>query len=176
MALKQLSFFLIRPHLATTPGSLKMGDSAQSPKRGSSKAIIASALGLKGHQFDSQSQPIMKKLRFSCAPLHLPSGKRLHNELERSTIFHGKIHELSMAMASSSQTTLVITRPGSHGNLGHTPGMTGNGRAFFTWASAGSTRRSPGRRRTWWIWGFTFPCWCRGGRGAWHGFLWAIRC
>ena len=22
----------------------------------------------------------------------LPSGKRLHNELERSTIFHGKIH------------------------------------------------------------------------------------
>ena len=30
-----------------------------------------------------------------------------------------------------SQTTLVITRPGSHGNLGHTPGMTGNGRAFF---------------------------------------------
>ena len=32
-----------------------------------------------------------------------------------------------MAMASSSQTTLVITRPASHRNLGHTPGMTRNG-------------------------------------------------
>ena len=38
MALKAHTW---RPH----PGSLKMGDSAQSPKRGSSKAIIASALG-----------------------------------------------------------------------------------------------------------------------------------
>ena len=33
-----------------------------------------------------------------------------------------------MAMASSSQTTLVITRPlVRHRNLGHTPGMTPNG-------------------------------------------------
>ena len=26
-----------------------------------------------------------------------PSGKRLHSELERSTMFHRKTHELSMA-------------------------------------------------------------------------------
>ena len=108
--------------------------------------------------------------------LHLPSGKRA-NITGKSPFWWENPLFLSMAMASSSQTTWVITRPlVRHRNLGHTPGMTGNGRAFFTWASAGSTRRSPGRRRTWWIWGFTFPCWCRGGRGAWHGFLWAIRC
>ena len=39
-------------------------------------------------------------------------------------------------------------------------------RAFSTWASAGSTQRSPGRRRTWWIWGSTSRCWCRGQDGS----------
>ena len=44
---------------------------------------------------------------------YLPSGKRLHNELERSTIFNGKIHyfygHFYVADCNSHKT-----RPGNH--------------------------------------------------------------
>jgi len=42
----------------------------------------------------------------------IPSGKRLHSELERSTIFHGKIHyfygHLKIAMLNYQRVTVII--------------------------------------------------------------------
>ena len=40
----------------------------------------------------------------------IPSGKRLHNELENHHFVAGEINDFSMAMASSSQTVNVYQR------------------------------------------------------------------